>query len=197
VLDAGHGGIDGGMVGVVTGTRESNINLSLAYIIKEYLEKAGIKVVMTRTDENGLYGTTAPGHKRRDMLERKKIILDTAPDIVISIHMNRSPVSSRRGAQIYIDTGDKVSPALATLMQNKLNTLLNQPSHGRSYEVQNGDFYILNCNPYPSVIIECGFLSNAEDDRLFGDGEYRRTVGRTIYLGAVEYLAVTTNKIIY
>ena len=88
VIDAGHGGIDGGVVGVTTKRKESDVNLTIAFLLKEKLADAGFLVVMTRTTEGGLYDTTAPGFKKRDMQRRKEIIQEASPDLLISIHQN-------------------------------------------------------------------------------------------------------------
>ena len=91
VVDAGHGGIDGGVVGVKTKRKESDVNLSIAYLLKDRLTDAGFSVTMTRTTDQGLYGTTLPGIKRRDLEKRKEICERAAPTFVVSIHQNFYP----------------------------------------------------------------------------------------------------------
>ena len=90
VIDAGHGGIDGGVVGVATKQKESDVNLRISFILKEKLSDAGFLVVMTRTTEGGLYDTTAPGFKRRDMQKRKEICESANPFCVLSVQAKTS-----------------------------------------------------------------------------------------------------------
>ena len=91
VLDAGHGGIDGGVSGRKTGVKESEINLAIAFRLNDVLTEMGFEVTMTRKTDAGLYGTTAPGFKKRDMQRRKEIIQDASPMLVISVHQNFYP----------------------------------------------------------------------------------------------------------
>ena len=101
VIDAGHGGIDGGVTGVNTNVKESEINLLIAEELKEIFEINGFTALLTRSDDNGLYGDTSPGFKKRDMEARKKIILESGADLVVSIHQNSYRASYRRGAQVF------------------------------------------------------------------------------------------------
>jgi len=190
VIDAGHGGIDGGAVGVESKTSESELNLAVSYELKSYFQSAGVTVVMTREDENGLYGTATDGYKRRDMLERKRIIEKTAPNLVISVHMNRFGNSSRRGAQVYFQKGADTAKTLACIVQNGLNEYINIPQTGKCFSALAGDYYILNSHQYTAIIVECGFLSNVQDDRLLNSKEYREKTAYIIYGGIMEYLAI-------
>ena len=103
VLDAGHGGRDVGVVGVNSNVSEAEINLLITQTLKSKLEDLNVKVVLTRKNANGLYDENATNFKRSDMEKRKKIILDTAPNLVVSIHCNRFPSSERRGAQVFFN----------------------------------------------------------------------------------------------
>ena len=105
VIDAGHGGIDGGVSGKVTGTKESDINLAISRCLQKEFEDAGVLVVQTRLSEAGLYGTTAKGYKKRDMKKRAEIINAASPALVISVHQNFFSLSSRRGAQVFFKKG--------------------------------------------------------------------------------------------
>jgi N-acetylmuramoyl-L-alanine amidase len=98
VLDAGHGGIDGGVCGVKTGVKESDLNLALAKRLRVVLEDFGFETVLTRNTENGLYDTTKAGFKKRDMQKRKEILLKANPALVISLHQNFYPTKTARGA---------------------------------------------------------------------------------------------------
>lgn len=185
VLDAGHGGIDGGVVGVQTGVVESELNLKMVYELKDIYEKSGFKVVLTRTDENGLYGEASSGFKLRDLKKRRDIINNSNADMVISIHMNKYSASSRRGAQVFFKIDDKKSNFLAEKIQFRLNLMKESP---RISNALKGDYYILNTAKIPAVIVECGFLSNKDDEKLLQNEEYRKKLAKEIYNGSIDYL---------
>lgn len=157
VVDAGHGGLDNGVVSK-DGLKESEVNLEIAKLLQGKLEKRKIKVVMTRTDENAL----AIG-KKNDMAERKKIIVDNKPICVISIHTNKFVSTSRNGTQVFYDD-TKFSQQFAVIMQTYLNENINKKYRARNnYEPIGGDYFITKCVKIPSIIIESGFISNAND----------------------------------
>ena len=186
VIDAGHGGIDGGVTGEISGVCESELNLSVAKFLKEDFSAAGFKAVMTRTSSAALYGIAAGSLKKRDMENRRRIIERASPDLVISIHMNKCPIPSRRGAQVFYRAGDEGSGAFAACVQDRLNAM---EEASRACPALTGDYYILNVSPCPAVIVECGFLSNAEDEELLLSESYRDKTAYVIFKGAVDYLA--------
>ncbi len=191
VIDPGHGGIDSGAIGVKTGNKESELNLDLSFELEKYLSTGGLDTLLTRTTHDGLYGDSSNGFKRRDMQERKRIIEEADPDIVLSIHMNKFPSASRRGAQVYYQKGDEQSKALALVVQEVLNTRINIPELGRGFEPGEGDFYICKIKK-PAIIVECGFLSNPSDDSLLSKKSYRKRLAYTLYSGIVQYLVRET-----
>ena len=184
VIDAGHGGIDAGVLGVTTSAKESDVNLAIAKQLKGYFADAGFKVVMTRKTNAGLYGTNSKGFKMRDMKKRKQIIEECAADMVISIHQNSCPIPSRRGGQAFFDKDSDCGKALADCIQNSLNEM---PECVKQNTALVGDYYMLKCTPAPSVIVECGFLTNAEDERLLISSEYQKKIAYAIFKGAVSY----------
>lgn len=186
VIDAGHGGIDAGVYGVNTNTKESDINLAISRYLKGYFTNAGFNCVLTRPTQAGLYGTTAKGFKMRDMQKRKQVIEEAGADMVISIHQNSCPLSSRRGAQVFYDKNSEAGLALATQVQNALNGMEEcvKPSSPLV-----GDYYMLKCTPSASVIVECGFLSNPDDEKLLVSEDYQRAVAYAIFKGAVCYFS--------
>ena len=121
VLDAGHGGIDGGVSGKKTGIKESDLNLSITHVLNETLLDMGFEVTLTRKTEGGLYGTPTKGFKRRDMQKRKEIIEGAKPALVISIHQNFYPSSSTRGAQVFYNPQSDEGKTLALCLQDSLN----------------------------------------------------------------------------
>ena len=186
VIDAGHGGIDNGVQGIKSKTDEADINLAIARKLKSKLSGAGFNCVMTRTSEAGLYGDTSKGFKRRDMQKRKQIIEECGADMVISVHQNFCPLPSKRGGIVFFDKTSETSGALAEKIQSELNAL---PQCKKPTEAMHGDYYMLKCTSSPSVIVECGFLSNAEEDELLNDENYQQAVAYAIFKGAVNYLS--------
>ncbi len=185
VIDPGHGGIDSGVIGK-TGYRESDFNLDMAKELSSLLEKAGFKVILTRVNSDGLYADFDVNKKKADMAARKKIIKDNNPDFIISIHANKFPGDNRRGAQVFYDGMNKGGKALADGIQNNLN-ILNQKNVGKGYSALNGDYFMLKCSAAPSVIVECGFLSNADDEKLLSTPDYRKELAFAIYSGLASY----------
>ncbi len=177
VIDAGHGGEDGGVLGSLTHVKESEINLAIAKQLKSFLERGGYKVVMTRNNDAGLYGAVSSNKKLADMKKRKEIILEAKPDLVVSIHQNYFPSSYVSGAQVfYAPSGEFMD--LAVQMQKILNLELDCDRNAAK-----GDYYILQCSPYPSMLIECGFLSNPSDEANLVSAEYQKKVAYGIYSG--------------
>lgn len=187
VIDAGHGGIDGGASGISTGVRESDINLLISKELKKLFEKAGVNVIMTRTNDDGLYGTTDKGFKLRDLNERVKIINNSNANLLISIHLNTYVSPVRRGAQVFYEKGDEESKIFAKRVQSRINGMRLSP---RLYDALPGDYYLLNQTKIPSVIVECGFLSNPDDEKLLISQEYRESIALAIFNGSMDRLAL-------
>lgn len=188
VLDAGHGGIDGGVVGVQTGVKESDLNLQITHLLKSELEEVGFEVVLTRKNADGLYDTTAKGFKKRDMQKRKQIIEEAKPALVISLHQNFYPLKSTRGAQVFYAKSDEQSKSLALSLQEKLNGVYEKDGvKARNASV--GEYYMLECTAYPSVIVECGFLSNPKDEAFLSSAQGQKKLAQGIVSGVVSYLS--------
>ena len=183
VIDAGHGYPDGGATGINTGTSEAEINLLIAQSLRSYFESSDFRVVMTREGANGLYSGDS-NFKKGDMLKRRDLILRTRPDLVLSIHLNKFSQSYRKGAQVFFKQSDEEGKKLAESIQKVLNANLND----RAFSALKGDYYMLNCSDFPSVIVECGFLSNPEEERLLLTEEYREKLAYNIYAGVISYL---------
>lgn len=192
VLDAGHGGIDGGVVGSTTGVRESEINLKIVKKLEKYLVDAGMSVVLTRSSDAGLYGVASSSLKKRDMKKRKEIINSASPDLVVSVHQNKYSLSSRRGALVFFKEDDQNSQILANSIQKTFNEM---DEAVRRCDALMGDYYILNCSKYPSVICECGFMSNKDDEALLVTDEYQDKIAYAIFKGIVVYFSQTSSKL--
>ena len=183
VIDAGHGGIDGGVTGVKSGVFESDLNLTVAKKLATKIEDAGMRAVLTRSSSAGLYGTATSSRKKKDLLKRKEIITSESPNLVISIHMNSFPSSTRRGAQVIFNKDSTISKKLAISIQNNLNDLYGI----RDYSALSGDYYLLKCSNYPTVIVECGFLTSPIDDELLNTESFQDELCFNILCGIVEY----------
>lgn len=184
VIDAGHGGVDAGVRGVKTSTKESDINFEISLYLRGYFADAGFKVVMTRKTQGGLYGLATSGFKMRDMKKRKQIIEENNADMVISVHQNFCPIPSRRGGQVFYDGSSESGKLLAESIQNSLNSMEQAVKKSSALT---GDYYMLKCTENPSVIVECGFLSNAEDEALLIDKAYQKSIAYAIFKGAVSF----------
>lgn len=177
VIDVGHGGADGGVVGPVTGVKESEINLGVAKSLRHFLREAGYAVVMTREKDVDL-AVDGEDFKKSDMRARKKIIEDASPDLMVSIHQNFYPLRSVHGAQVFYAATSEVSKGYAERMQEVLNATLDSDRVAKS-----GDYYVLTATACPALLVECGFLSNAEEERKLVTPEYQREVAYSVYTG--------------
>lgn len=183
VIDAGHGGKDGGAVGRKTDVTESFLNLQYSLALKTICEEYGFKVILTRSDMNGLYSPFASNKKRSEMEKRKEIINKAKPDMVVSIHMNSFPNSSTRGSHVFYADGSESGKQLADSVQE---VLFKNIEHSHK-TAKVGDYYILNCSDSPSILVECGFLSNPEEERLLQDENYINRFCYNIFCGILLY----------
>ncbi len=190
VIDAGHGGRDGGVVGA-RGTVEKEINLLYAQTLRSLLENVGVKVIMTRTGDDALYDESSSNKKRSDMAKRCEIIRQSHPDAVISIHMNAFPNRNAKGANCFYAKGNSAGKMLGDYIQ----TFFSKNLSAQNTTSKVGDYYILNCNDYPSVLVECGFLSNAEEELLLNTDSYREKLCYQIYCGIAMFLGLPKNNI--
>ena len=185
VIDAGHGGRDGGSIGI-NGSIEKELNLAYAKSLQKLLSKAGINVVMTRSTDNGLYDENANNKKLSDMRSRRDIINKSTPDLVVSIHMNSFPLDSCKGAKTFYQIDSNTSFEAAKKIQDSLHYYIPNASS----TVGKGDYYILNCTKYTSVLIECGFVSSPEEEQLLNDDNYREEFIYSVYRGIMMYLGI-------
>lgn len=185
VIDPGHGGEDPGGIGV-SGILEKDVNLSIANFLKTNLEQQGIEVVMTRERDVGLNSETATSKKKEDLANRIAIIQEEAPDFVLCIHQNIFTESKYSGAQVFYYKESEAGARLATAIQNQLIAGVD-PENTRVPK-SNMNYYMLKNCPVPIVIVECGFLSNPEEEAKLGTTEYQRALAWNIYLGTMQYL---------
>lgn len=185
VIDAGHGQNDPGKIGV-NNALEKDINLAVALKLAPLLENKGYKVVLTRTTDDILANPSSSNKKREDMANRVKLIAEANPVFTISIHQNSYTDASVSGPQVFYYNGSEEGKEIATYIQNSLNSNLS-PSSPRQIKA-NSDYYLLKKTPTPTVIIECGFLSNPTEAALLVDNNYQDKLARAMYLGIIEYL---------
>lgn len=186
VLDAGHGGMDPGKVGI-NNVLEKDVNLAIVYKLKEILENKGYTVVLTRTDDKDLSSENATNHKMEDLVNRVDIMKSNHANLVISIHQNSFPNESCYGPQVFYYGSSAESERLATELQNALDQTL-EVSESRGIKCNN-DYYIFKNSPAPIVIVECGFLSNSQEADLLNDEMYQSKLARAIYEGIGNYLS--------
>ena len=151
VIDAGHGGFDSGKVGV-DGTLEKDVNLKIAKKLEKLLTAADVNVIMTRTEDTGLYSESSSNKKREDMAARVERMNKPLPDCIVSIHQNSYPEESIDGAQVFYYTGSDAGKTLAALIQDELITDVD-PSNHRT-EKSNSSYYLLKNASAPIVIVE-------------------------------------------
>lgn len=187
VIDAGHGAADSGKVGI-KGSLEKDTNLAIALRVKELLEQQDVQVVMTREDDQGLYPKTGDNRKLRDMKNRVDLINKEQPALAVSIHQNSYSDESVSGPQMFYYEGSAEGRTAAELLQKQLITTL-QPKKERVAK-SNTAYYLLKNTNFPIVIVECGFLSNREEEKMLCDEEYRQRVAWAIHLGILQYLNV-------
>lgn len=186
VIDAGHGGPDPGSIGFKTKTFEADLNLKISNKLKEKLEASEINVVLTRKGEDALAEGRGRAFKKKDMELRKEIIKETRPNMVISVHQNSFTNHSLHGAQVFYDKTSDISKQIAELIQKEFQNSLD----GANKCVSPGDYYMLKCTSAPSVIVECGFLSNETEEKLLLTDEYQDKIVNAIYLGIINFLQI-------
>ena len=183
VIDAGHGGRDGGTVGKTTGVSESKLNLDYALELKSLCQQFGFEVVLTRSSMDGLYDESASNKKKSEMEKRRQIINNSGADLMISLHMNSFPLSSASGAQVFYAKGSSLGFELAKSVQNALSQNFE---NARDY-VSVGDYFVLNYSEIPACLVECGFLSNPEEEKLLQTKQYRQEFCYSVLYGIISY----------
>lgn len=179
VLDAGHGSSDSGKVGI-NGVLEKDINLSISKKTKKYLEKKGIRVVMTRDKDESLAEGENGNRKVQDMKARVKQINDTKPDLAVSIHQNSYHEESIHGAQVFYYEHSESGEKDARILQEAL--LAVDPDNTRQVKA-NTTYYLLKRTEVPILIVECGFLSNQEEAEKLASEDYQKEIAKAIANG--------------
>lgn len=189
LLDPGHGGEDPGAVSDYSGIRESEINLYIAKKVKELLEKENFKVLMTRTEDRLEYepGTTRIEEKRKQDLLRRKNLMDTSgAELVVSIHLNKFGQTRYFGAQTFYPAGCEEGRKAAEHIQKVLREKVD-PQNTRQALVKKEQIIIIKNWKTPTVIVECGFLSNQQEEKKLKTREYQDLLAEAIKEGIVNY----------
>lgn len=186
VIDAGHGGVDPGKVGV-NQALEKDINLAVAKKVKRYLELSGVEVIMTREGEEGLYRPEDSNKKVQDMKNRVALIDSSGADLAVSIHQNSYSQENIRGAQVFYYATSLHGREIAEMMQRTLAETLDKENHREAKA--NDSYYLLKKTQTPIIIAECGFLSNRKEAELLIDEAYQDRVAWAIHLGILRYMA--------
>lgn len=190
ILDAGHGGEDGGAVGV-DGIIEKDINLAVSLKLRELLEASGYNVIMTRDKDEAIYDDTAGTlreKKRSDLHNRADIIKENENDntIFVSIHQNKFPDSKYFGTQIFYSKNNTESQGLASGIKDSVVSLV-QPDNTREIKPAGSNVYLLHNAQVPAVVVECGFLSNQEEAQKLIKDEYQSQLAFCVYCGIINY----------
>ncbi|OUM95084.1 MAG: N-acetylmuramoyl-L-alanine amidase CwlD [Thermobacillus sp. ZCTH02-B1] len=189
VVDAGHGGVDGGAVSR-QGAVEKDLNLAIALYLRDYLQEAGALVIMTREDDRDLADAGTRGFSRRkteDLLRRVELIRREKPDLVVSIHMNSIPSPRWSGAQTFYYPNHPDNAELAALIQDEIRRNLGNTN--RVAGKVNDVFLLKAIEDIPSVLVEVGFLSNPQEAGRLADPEYQRAAAACIYQGILRYVS--------
>ena len=188
IIDAGHGGEDSGAVD--NGILEKDINLSIAKKLRDMLEISGYKVKMTREDDVSIYDNTAESTREKkvsDLKNRVSIINEKSSNILVSIHQNKFEQSQYFGTQMFYSKNNPKSAVLAEEMRKSVVGML-QPDNKRELKSADSSIYILDKAKVPAVIVECGFLSNAEEAKKLSDNDYQQKMAFSIYSGILGYI---------
>lgn len=187
VLDAGHGGEDEGAESQ-NGVTEADTNLKIVLKVQNLLEQAGCTVILTRSDKNAIYdldSKTLRQKKVSDIKNRVKIGNSSSADIFVSIHLNKIPESQYYGWQTFYKEGNEKSQKLATNLQNSLNEAIKRENKRVPLKLDN--VYIMKNVEIPTSIVECGFLSNPEEEKLLLQDDYQNKLAWGIYTGIINY----------
>lgn len=185
VIDAGHGGSDPGKIGI-NKVLEKEINLKIAEKLKTFLEMEDIKVVMTRETDAGLESADASNKKADDMRKRCQLIDDANPCFTVSIHQNSYHEEAIKGAQVFYYEQSEEGKKIAECIQKHLIEQVD--SSNKRVAKANGSYYLLKKTQQPTVIVECGFLSNFEEAEKLNDDYYQEKLAWAIHMAIMELL---------
>lgn len=180
IVDAGHGEPDGGAVGV-NGTLEKDINLAISKKIEEALDGKDIRVIMTRTGDLGLfesYDGTLREKKREDMNTRLSIMKKSGADLFLSIHMNSFESKNATGLHVFYAENHKEVQGLAENIQERISEITGAKTH--AVKTADKSLFLMKNPPIPAILVECGFISNPDEEKKLNDEDYQSRVAWAI-----------------
>lgn len=187
IIDAGHGGEDGGAIGR-NGTKEKDLNLQIALKLKEVLIKDGFNVQLTRENDTMLSDPEEIKHKKRsDLNNRVKISRKFENAIFLSIHMNYYDSPIEKGAQIFYSANNPKSEILAKYIEEQIKNNVDS-TNKRVSKKAGSEIFIMKHITLPACLIECGFISNREEEKLLSDSVYQDKLVNAIMSGVKNYL---------
>jgi len=187
VIDAGHGVPDEGAQSS-NGTTEAETNLKIALKLQNLLEQSGCTVILTRSDENAIYDIDSKTLKQKkisDIKNRVKIGNESSADIFVSIHLNKIPQSQYDGWQTFYKEGSEDGARLAKTIQENLNKTIQKENDRIAKTIDK--IYIIKHVEIPTTIVECGFLSNPDEEKLLLEDGYQNKLAWGIYNGIIDY----------
>lgn len=189
IIDAGHGGEDGGAVGK-NGVYEKDLNLTIAKEVCDMLRASGIDVIMTRTEDVLLYDRNVDFKGRKKILDlaaRLKILNETENCIFVSVHMNSFPQEQYKGLQVYYSNNTPEAKILADNIQSSVKALI-QEDNNRSTKRSGESIFLLDRAKCPAVLVECGFLSNPYECEKLSDQNYQKEMALAVFNGIYRYI---------
>ena len=187
VIDAGHGGEDGGAVSSA-GAAEKSLNLSIALTLGDMLSSCGVDVIYTRTDDHGLYDGAVAGHRKMTDLKNRLAVRRAYPDaLFLSIHMNTFSDPRCHGMQVFYSDNDPTSKELAECLRQANHTYL-QTDNSRAVKAADASIYLLDRAEGTAVLAECGFLSNPTEAAHLMTAEYREQTAAVLCVGILNYI---------
>ena len=189
IIDAGHGGFDGGAVGK-NGIIEKDLNLQIAKKLNAILKINGYKTIMTRDGDYAISDDglkTTREKKRSDMKNRLKIIKENPNGIFVSIHQNKFEKDYVKGTQVFYSTNNIDSERLAEVIQKNCSLAL-QPENHRVTKPSGRELYLLYYSKIPAVMVECGFISNPKEASLLSNEEYQQKLAFIIFSSINDFI---------
>lgn len=188
IIDAGHGGFDGGAV-AADGTVEKDINLKIALTLKDFLKQSGFRVIMTRESDvstDDVETNKIATRKKSDLKNRLGLMKDNPNAVFVSIHLNKFTTSAANGSQVFYSAEHVESKVLGDCIQKSIVQLL-QPENTRVNKQATSSTYLLYNATVPAVLVECGFLSNSAELKRLKDEEYQKKMAFSIFCGIVDF----------
>ncbi len=189
IIDPGHGGEDGGAVGK-TGTLEKDLNLAIGLKLKEVLVGQGYQVIMTREEDKSLHSEGVTKNKKRsDLNNRVYLSRDYPSAVFVSIHMNSYEKSPQKGAQVFYSKNNPNSKILGEMIQDTLRTEVD-PENRRLAKQADNNIFIMKEMKNTACLVECGFVSHADEEMLLKTPDYQEKIAKAIADGIKKFDAM-------